>query len=77
MTPGPNEPPAGFQLCFRRLSAQGKDYKFPCDEKGCVNLDALGASRLNDYLVARNAIGREFAAPEVEPFSMEHWYRPG
>lgn len=71
MTPGPNEPTAGFQLCFRCLSALGMDYRFPCDERGRVNLDALCPSQLNDYLFARNAIGREFAAPDVEPLSTE------
>ncbi len=67
MRPGPNKPSAGFQLCFRCLSGEGKDYLFPCDERGRVDLDALGPSQLNDYLFARNAIGREFAAPEVQP----------
>lgn len=66
-----DEPPAGFQLCFRCLSVQGKDYRFPCDDRGRVNLDALCPSQLNDYLFARNAIGREFAAPEVELLSTE------
>jgi hypothetical protein len=69
MRPGPKEPSVGFQLCFRCLSTEGSDYRFPCDERGHVDLDALGPSQLNDYLFARNAIGREFAAPEVQPVS--------
>ena len=67
MTPGPKRPSAGFQLCFRSLSNEGRDFRFPCDERGRVDLDALGQLQLNDYLFARNAIGREFAAPEVRP----------
>ena len=63
----PKEPCAGFQVCFRRLSVEGADYRFPCDERGRVDLDTLAPSELNDYLFARNAIGREFAVPEVRP----------
>ena len=57
---------AGYQLRFRSLFNEGRGYAFPCDAKGCVDLDALSRHALNNYLYARTVIGRELSAPAVE-----------
>jgi hypothetical protein len=57
----------GHQLRFRCLLEAGRDPIFPCDAQGQVDLDALGDRTRNDYLYARAMIGRELAAPQVEP----------
>ncbi len=56
-----------FVLCFRSLFHSGRGYAFPCAADGQVDLDCLSEhSRLN-YLYARAMVGRELAAPRVEP----------
>jgi len=44
---------------------QGRSYAFPCDEKGIVDLDDLPAQALNNYLLARGLVGRDFHLPSV------------
>lgn len=59
--------PGSFELCFQSLFSPDRALRFPCDERGLVELDALSdRSRLN-YLYARTVIGREFAMPAVVP----------
>jgi len=58
---------AGFLLCFRSLFHTGRGFAFPCDELGQVNLDDLSDEARSNYLYARAMIGREVAAPAVEP----------
>lgn len=53
-------------LRFQSLFTPGSGYAFPCDAQGHVDLDALSACALNNYLYARTVIGREFAMPAVE-----------
>jgi hypothetical protein len=60
------EPP-GFELRFPSLAEPGLGLAFPCDREGHVDLDALGPRALGDYLFARAMIGREYAAPAVQP----------
>jgi len=56
-----------LELRFRALLADGCEYAFPCNAGGHVDLDALGARARNDYFRARTLVGRDFAAPTVQP----------
>jgi hypothetical protein len=55
------------ELRFRSLLRQGRIFAFPCDPRGLVDLDRLSERARNDYLFARAMVGRELAAPRVEP----------
>ncbi len=56
-----------FQLRFRSLFDSGRGYAFPCDDTGRVDLDHLSERARNNYFYARAMVGRELAAPAVEP----------
>lgn len=58
---------ASHELRFRALHDAGRGYAFPCDAAGRVDMDALSAPALRNYLYARTVIGREFFMPAVEP----------
>jgi hypothetical protein len=62
--------PGAFRLCFRSLFDNGRGYAFPCDGNGRVDLDGLSENARNNYLYARAMVGRELAAPAVEPMEM-------
>jgi hypothetical protein len=64
-TPESNEPAAVYALYFRSLFNPGRGFTFPCDARGCVDLDGLGDRQRESYLFARAVVGREYAAPEV------------
>jgi len=55
-----------FVLRFRPLRPKGSSLAFPCNDRGCVDLDALGDGMLRSYLYARAVIGAEYARPSVE-----------
>jgi hypothetical protein len=55
------------QLRFLSLLQEGLAFVFPCDARGCVDLDALSDRARINYLYARAMIGREVAAPRVLP----------
>lgn len=57
----------GFLLCFRSLFQAGRGYAFPCDGAGRVDLDGLSETGRTNYLYARAMVGRELAAPAIEP----------
>jgi hypothetical protein len=57
----------GFQLRFDPLGTTEPALTFPCDAKGQVDLNALTARALCDYLFARALIGRSFDRPAVHP----------
>lgn len=54
-----------FEICFESLFTPGRALVFPCDALGRVDLDALPARALCNYLYARALVGRDFAAPFV------------
>ena len=58
-----------YELRFRPLRAKGASLSFPCNDRGCVDMDALEAARLRDYLYARAVIGFEFACPAIVALS--------
>jgi hypothetical protein len=55
--------PVQFELRFSHLFCPGRGYSFPCDAKGCVDLDGLSDSLRNNYLFARALVGHELSAP--------------
>ena len=56
---------ARYELRFRPLRAKGAGLSFPCNARGCVDMDALEAGTLRDYLYARAVIGFEYTSPAV------------
>ncbi len=60
----------GYELRFRSLFDEGRAFAFPCDAEGHVDMDALSARALNNYLYARSVIGREVAIPAVRPSAL-------
>jgi hypothetical protein len=54
-----------FELRFQSLFDAGRDFVFPCDPKGLVDLDRLSDRARNNYLFARAMVGRELAVPAV------------
>jgi hypothetical protein len=67
--PEASSPPAvallHFHLRFESLFVPGRALAFPCDESGCVQLDALSDPARDKYLYARAVVGREYAMPAV------------
>ena len=55
-----------YQLRFRSLFASGRGFAFPCDGRGCVDLDRLSERARNNYFYARAMVGRELAVPAIE-----------
>lgn len=55
----------GFELRFTSLFHEGRALAFPCDARGRVDLDRLSDRARQNYLFARVATGREYAAPTV------------
>lgn len=56
--------PAAYELVYSSIR-DGCSFKFPCDEGGVVELNALSERALANYLMARVLVGREFYAPTV------------
>jgi hypothetical protein len=57
---------ARCELCFRSLLHDGRQYAFPCDVRGRVDLNALSDRARNNYLYARALVGRDFSVPFVQ-----------
>ena len=58
-----------FEVLFYSLFREGRGFAFPCNESGCVDLDALTERGRCNYLFARAMVGREFAPPSVRTIS--------
>ena len=56
-----------YELRFMSLFDSGRGFAFPCDPEGRVDLDQLSERARNNYLYARAVVGRELAAPAVQP----------
>ena len=54
-----------FVLHFHSLFHTGRDFAFPCDAQGHVDLDGMSDRIRNNYLYARAMIGREVSWPSV------------
>jgi hypothetical protein len=60
------DPPlARYALCFQSRCPPGRLLRFPCDERGRVELDTLSEPDLREYLYARVVMGHELAMPRV------------
>jgi hypothetical protein len=60
-----------YELRFTGLSDRRRDYAFPCDEAGRVDIDKLtDRSRMN-YFYARTVVGKELSAPVVAALSAD------
>ena len=55
------------QIRYAALSGRGPDLVFPCDARGCVEMDALSDRARNNYLYARAVVGWVYAAPAILP----------
>jgi len=60
-------PQWGFEVRFESLFRSGRGLSFPCDERGQVDIDALGERGRNNYFLARILQGRDYATPRVVP----------
>ena len=58
--------PPAFELRFPSLSGTGRALSFPCDASGSVRMDSLSERALNNYLLARALMGREYGWPSVQ-----------
>jgi hypothetical protein len=54
-----------YELRFESLFNPGRAMAFPCDARGCVEMDTLSERARHNYLYARAVVGREFATPAV------------
>jgi hypothetical protein len=56
---------AQYELRYESLLDSGRNFTFPCDPQGQVDLDSLSDRARIDYLYARAVVGRELALPAV------------
>jgi hypothetical protein len=61
-----------YELRFTGLSATRRDYAFPCDRTGHVDLDELTDRDRANYFYARAVVGKELCAPVVAPILRDH-----
>ena len=54
-----------YEIRFANLFREGSALAFPCDSRGCVDLDGMTDRARNNYLFARAMVGRDFATPVV------------
>jgi hypothetical protein len=68
----------GYELRFRPLMAGGRDYRFPCDALGQVDMDSLSERARLNYLYARAVRDLEVERPDVQPcrFNQSHERSP-
>ena len=64
----------GYVLRFPSLFDEGRGYAFPCDARGEVDIHSLAPRARDNYLAARNAVGREYGFPAVAPAEQEGWH---
>ena len=64
--PNPSVSQPAFELRFPSLSGTGRALSFPCDASGSVHMDSLSARALNNYLLARALMGRDYGWPSVQ-----------
>lgn len=54
-----------FELRFESLVTAFPAVAFPCNERGVVDMDALGPRARNSYLAARALLGHHYLYPVV------------
>ena len=55
-----------YELRFDSLLQPGRGFTFPCDERGRVDLDALGDGERHCYLYARAVVGGQLSLPTLQ-----------
>ena len=50
-----------FELRYESLFNQGRDYAFPCDADGQVDMNSLSERARQNYLYVRTLVGRDFS----------------
>jgi len=58
---------ASYELRYPCFCNPERALSFPCNAQGCVEMDALSATALEDYLYARVVVGHEYGKPDVVP----------
>jgi hypothetical protein len=58
-----------YELRFMGLSNGRRDYAFPCDKQGQVDIDRLTDRDRTNYFYARTVVGKELSAPTIAPAS--------
>jgi hypothetical protein len=56
---------ARYELRFTGLSSRRREYAFPCDAAGHVDIDELTDRGRTNYFYARTVVGKELSAPVV------------
>jgi len=64
----------GYVLRFASLFDDGRGYAFPCDARGEVDIGSLAPQARDNYLAARNAVGRDYGFPAVTAADEERWH---
>ena len=59
-----------YELRFAGLANGRRDYAFPCDKHGRVDIDRLTDRDRTNYFYARTVVGKELSAPTIAPASM-------
>jgi hypothetical protein len=54
-----------FEVRYASLYVQGRALAFPCDARGCVDLDALPQRARDSYFFARAMVGKDFSTPRI------------
>ena len=60
-----------FELRFQSLFSGRRSLAFPCNAQGQVDLGGLSDRARANYLLAREAVGRDFTWPDVRRFPEE------
>lgn len=54
-----------YELCFQSLRDRREVLRFPCDEAGRADMDAMDRATLNNYLYARALLGLDFSMASI------------
>jgi hypothetical protein len=52
-----------YELRFSSVISGGRNFAFPCDAQGHVDISDLSERSRNDYFYARAVVGREVSPP--------------
>ena len=61
---------SAYEVRFESLIKSGRDFAFPCDQNGRLDLDRASETARNNYFFARAMVGREFSPPVVRPLAL-------
>jgi len=61
----PGVSPRTFELRFRSFSINGREFAFPCDERGHVEQNQLSARARSSYRSVCDSVGVDYYFPEL------------